>query len=216
MKLEGSGVSGSHARRARPKEEAPTARFLVVVIALSCVAILLGLYFINALFQHGMSSQPLRMADVAEGTLASAGRVSAPNQIKIFYTTNGRYLAPEVIDLPRQMNSYETARFILEELLKGPQVGIFETPIPPDTKLQGMYIQKNELVVDLSKEFRENFQGGVVPELLCVYSIVNSLILNCKQFERVQLLIEGQVVDTLAGNLDLSKPLVEDLSLIRW
>lgn len=216
MKLQGSRVSGSHARRTRPKEEAPTTRFLIVVIALSCIAVALGLYFINALFKHGMSSQPLRMADVVQDALPSGRGISAPNQIKIFYTTNGRYLTPEVIDLPRQMNSYETARFVLEELLKGPHVGIFESPIPPDTKLLAMYMQKNELIVDLSKEFRENFQGGVVSELLCVYSIVDSLIVNCKQFERVQILIEGQVVDTVGGNIDLSRPLVEDLSLIRW
>lgn len=216
MKTQHARHTGSRTRRERTKDEVPTARFMTVVIAVSCIAIVLGLYFINVLFKHGLSPQPLRTADVVPGSFPAARSIAAPNQVRIFYTTNGRYLTPEVINLPRQMNSYETARFILEELLKGPRVRIFESPIPSDTTLLGMYVQKNEIVVDLSKEFRENFHGGVVPELLCVYSIVNSLILNCKEYERVRFLIEGQVVDALNGNVDLTVPFVEDLSLIRW
>lgn len=216
MKTQHSQQSVSLGVRKRKTDEAPSARFLIIVIAVSCIAIVLGLYFINVLLKHGLSPQNARTAEVVPGAFPAARSVTAPNQVRVFYTTNGRYLTPEVIDLPRQMNSYVTARFILEEMLKGPSVGIFESPIPSDTKLLAMYVQKNEIIVDLSKEFRENFQGGLVSELLCVYSIVNSIILNCKEFERVQFLVEGQVVDTLNGNVDLTVPLVEDLSLIRW
>ena len=59
------------------------------------------------------------------------------------------------------------------------------------------------------------FPSGVVKLILwrCVYSIVNTLTDNLPAIVAVQLLVDGHQVDTLAGHVDVRRPLMKDL---RW
>jgi len=43
--------------------------------------------------------------------------------------------------------------------------------------------------------------------LLTIYTIVNALTVNVPTIRAVQILIEGREVDTLAGHVDLRRPL---------
>ena len=45
--------------------------------------------------------------------------------------------------------------------------------------------------------------------------MVNSLVLNVPQIDRVQLLIDGNQAPTLAGHIDLQIPVKADMLLIR-
>ena len=51
-------------------------------------------------------------------------------------------------------------------------------------------------------------------ELLTVFTIVNAIITNLPDVQSVQLLIDGREVDTLAGHVDLRRPLRKNDSLI--
>jgi hypothetical protein len=67
---------------------------------------------------------------------------------------------------------------IVEALIKGPQQGLIRT-IPADTELRAIYITPDSVCyIDLTLAARKNHPGGCNSELLTVYSIVNSLILN--------------------------------------
>ena len=55
--------------------------------------------------------------------------------------------------------------------------------------------------------------GGSTGELLAVYSLVNTLT-QLPQVAAVQILVEGEVVDSLFGHVDVSSPLVADPSLV--
>jgi hypothetical protein len=44
---------------------------------------------------------------------------------------------------------------------------------------------------------------------------VNAVTANLPAIQRVQILIEGREVDTLAGHVDLRRPLERDASLVR-
>jgi hypothetical protein len=55
---------------------------------------------------------------------------------------------------------------------------------------------------------------GSTEELLAVYSIVDSIVINLPAVRRVQILIRGEPVDTLAGHVDISRPLAADASLL--
>jgi hypothetical protein len=57
--------------------------------------------------------------------------------------------------------------------------------------------------------------GGVRSELLTVYAVVNTLILNLPEVSAVKILIEGREVSTLAGHIALEDPLNADMLLIR-
>jgi hypothetical protein len=55
----------------------------------------------------------------------------------------------------------------------------------------------------------------VAAERSTLYAIVNTLILNLKEIERVQIMIEGKPQTTLAGHFDIRHPKTGDLLLVR-
>jgi germination protein M len=70
-------------------------------------------------------------------------------------------------------------------------------------------------VLDFSRELQTLHTGGTTGEILTVYSIVNTLTMNFKEVERVQILIDGDEVETLVGHLDLEQPFTRDNRWIR-
>jgi len=104
---------------------------------------------------------------------------------------------------------------IIQALLKGAQKTLVPT-IPERTALNAFYVTQNGIAfVDLSGAVKENHSGGAKSELLTIYSIVNSLILNMNDIEAVKILIDGREVSTLAGHIDLRFPLKANMLLIR-
>lgn len=111
-----------------------------------------------------------------------------------------------------ELSSVE-AKQIVAELIRGP--GSAGGPaLPPETKLRELFILTEGLaVVDFTKEVSSNHPGGITHEMASVYSIVNSLTQNVPGVKNVQILIEGTQAETLAGHVDISRPLAEDLSM---
>jgi hypothetical protein len=60
---------------------------------------------------------------------------------------------------------------------------------------------------------RTRHPGGSMNELFTVYTIVNVITTNFQDVQNVQLLIDGREVDTLAGHVDLRKPLRKNENL---
>jgi hypothetical protein len=67
--------------------------------------------------------------------------------------------------------------------------------------------------VNLSPEAAA-LEGGTAPELLAVYALVNTVVTNFASIKRVHILVGDRMVDTLAGHVDLSRPLGPDFSLL--
>ncbi len=106
------------------------------------------------------------------------------------------------------------AKQIIAELIAGSKEGR-EAVLPPETKLREIFITgKGLAVVDLTKEASGNHPGGISQEIASIYAVVDSLVENLPSVEKVQILIEGTEVETLAGHVDLTRPLSQDLSLI--
>jgi spore germination protein GerM len=88
--------------------------------------------------------------------------------------------------------------------------------IPAGTTLRAFYAtDRGDAFVDLSKEVSAAHTGGSLSEMLTVHAIVNAVTTNLPAIKRVQILIEGREVDTIAGHVDIRRPLIRDLSLIR-
>jgi hypothetical protein len=88
--------------------------------------------------------------------------------------------------------------------------------IPRGTTLRAVFIAKSgDAYVDLSREARSAHPGGTVNELLTVYTIVNALTANLPAVTAVQLLVDGKEVDTLAGHVDLRRPLAKNLTWVQ-
>ena len=108
----------------------------------------------------------------------------------------------------------EQARRIIEAQIApapAPQV----SAIPAGTKLRTVFFTKSgEIYVDLSAEVQANHPGGTTNETLTVYSLVSALTANLPAVTGVQILVEGKEVDTLAGHLDLRRPIEQDLKWV--
>ena len=101
----------------------------------------------------------------------------------------------------------DQARHLLEALLTTPQAPVVSA-IPAGTRLRSLYLTPAGIAyVDLSGEVSSKHPGGVLQELLTVYSVVNTLTENLPAVTSVQLLVDGRETDTLAGHVDLRQPL---------
>jgi spore germination protein GerM len=132
-----------------------------------------------------------------------------------FADWNNSFLKSEQRVMPHPPDPVGFARAIVEALIKGPQKGLLQT-LPKGTALNALYITAdNVCYVDLSEAVRSNHPGGSNSELLTIYSVVNSLILNVPEIERVKILIDGNETSTLAGHIDLQYPVKAHMLLVR-
>jgi hypothetical protein len=108
----------------------------------------------------------------------------------------------------------EQGRRILEAQLREAPAP-FASAIPAGTALRGLFIgERGEAFVDLSGDVTARHLGGALDELFTVYVVVNALTVNLPVIVRVQILIDGKEVDTLAGHVDLRHPLQKNLAWV--
>jgi len=104
-------------------------------------------------------------------------------------------------------------RTLVEELVGGPTSSLRPT-LPPQTRVLEVFVTARGVAyVNLSAE-AAMLPGGSLSELLSVYSVVNSLVVNFPAVSRVQILVEDRMVTSLAGHVDLSRPLPADMTLV--
>jgi len=95
---------------------------------------------------------------------------------------------------------------VIHELIKGPVEDL--TPVlPAQCELREVFIADRVAYLDFSRTLKENHPGGSTQELVTVYGIVNTIVDNFNSIDMVQLLIEGQEVDTLAGHINTDRAL---------
>ena len=88
--------------------------------------------------------------------------------------------------------------------------------IPKGTKLLSpVKVTKHVALVNLSKEFLENFSGGLTQEALALNSIAHTLVDNSGgDVQKVQILVEGKTAETLGGHFELADPITADSTLL--
>ncbi|MEQ1575441.1 MAG: GerMN domain-containing protein [Vicinamibacterales bacterium] len=88
--------------------------------------------------------------------------------------------------------------------------------VPSGTEVRAFYTtSKGDAFVDLSRTVTDAHGGGSHAELLTVYAIVNAVTTNLPSIQRVQILIDGKQADTLAGHVDLRRPLDRNNAFVR-
>ena len=173
--------------------------------------VLAALLFLMIIAPRWLATQP-----AGEATAGPAAGAPATRKIhaRLFYVAaDGLRLAPVEQEIPFGEGTAEQARQIVEAQI-GPAPAPYGSAIPSGTTLRALYLtERGEAHVDLSAEISTAHPGGTTNEILTVYAIVNALTVNLPAISGVQLLVNGQEVDTLAGHIDLRRPLQQDL---RW
>lgn len=109
----------------------------------------------------------------------------------------------------------DQARRLMEALVEPIEKPLLQA-IPADTKLRTLFItDTGDAYVDFTPELSSKHPGGSLSELLTVYAIVDTLTVNLPAIVRVQILVDGKEVDTLAGHVDLRRPLPKNLTWTR-
>lgn len=95
----------------------------------------------------------------------------------------------------------------LNLLIKGPLPGEqLHHSLPPETKVLSLYIENGLATVDFSQELSTKFVGGSQLESHLVSAIVFTLT-QFAEIERVQILLEGEKVESLGGHVNIDNPL---------
>jgi spore germination protein GerM len=132
-----------------------------------------------------------------------------------FSDSEGEYLVGEKREILKKNEAKAEAKETILELIKGPKGKLIPT-LPPRTKLLTLQIHDEGLAkVNFNPALSKDHPGGSSAEMMTVYSIANSLALNFPQIKRVQILIDGKPIETLAGHLSLRQPVFPKPDLIR-
>ena len=156
----------------------------------------------------------------APGTPAGAAAPAADPQRKItatlfFISEDGMSLVSAQREVLLAEPIVEQAREILLAQIAPPTTPL-ASAIPPETKLRALYLsERGDLFADFTGELTSRHTGGALDELFTVYAIVNSVTVNLPAITRVQILIDGKEVDTLAGHVDLRNPLSKNLTWVK-
>ena len=185
-------------------------RPLVVILLGAMTAVVLGvLGFVYVPRWFAPATVTVPRGDEAAAADA-AGRIRA----SLFYVAeDGLRLSAVDADVPNGATPAEQVRALVEaQLLPAPAP--LAQAVAEGTKVRQIFVgEDGTAFVDLSKEAVTNHRGGSLDELFAVYAIVNAVTVNLPAITGVQILIDGQEVDTLAGHVDLRHPLTKNL---RW
>lgn len=137
-------------------------------------------------------------------TASAARRISAT----LYYVSaDGQRLEAAQRDVLFGATTAQQARYVIEAQLEPAPTGLTNA-MPPGVTVNNVFVADNgDAYVDFSVELRQQHPGGSLNEIFTVYTIVHALTTNLPAIRAVQILVGGHEVDTLAGHVDLRRPL---------
>jgi hypothetical protein len=181
-----------------------------VKIALVClaVAVAIGLISFRSLHQRVRRLAEIQSADEKARHEVLAPPISTPTDVnakaEIFWASGADSIAPVEVELPLSADRVERSKQLLRKLIADPPSPDQQT-LPAGTALLDFYVLPDgTAVADFSDAVAAEMPSGIMSEQLAVDSIARTLEMNVPGLRRLKILIHGQEVDTLAGNVDLT------------
>jgi sporulation and spore germination protein len=189
---------------------------IALVAGLLSIVAAVGL-FTTFMWTTRWSSRATTTATMSAATPPPAAPAAAGRKIKarLFYIAEGGTKLRSIErDVAFGESAVEQAREIISAQI-APVVEPLVSAVPPGTTLRAVFITAGgDAYVDLSRDVIAAHPGGTINELLSVYTLVNALTENLPVVTAVQVLVDGREVDTLAGHVDLRRPLAKNLSWV--
>lgn len=159
---------------------------------------------------------------LAARTFSTGGADDGPEKaravtVSLYFADPVRFaLLAEQRQLPGPQNPLALGRAIIRELATGPRDKHLARALPDGAVLRAFFIDSDKTAyVDLNSAMWAQHPGSVQSDILAIYSIVNSLVLNMAEIDTVKILNIGREPITAAGHLDLRYPLKANILLIR-
>ena len=131
-----------------------------------------------------------------------------------FVESEGRFLQPEARLIAGCEEDVDCIRNLLEALRAGSQQELLPV-LPSETGILEIELENDLVRVNFSRHLSDFHPGGSLSELLTVYSLSNSLSENFPYLRQVQILIDGQVKQTLKGHVRIDQPVFADFGYTR-
>ena len=179
-------------------------RAALVIVSVLVAAGIGWVLFIGVPRWYGSPATATRPAPAAPAAPEDGRTIKA----RLFYVSDdGARLTSVERDVPFAEQTTAQARRIVDAQLTAGTAPLVSA-VPAGTTLRALYLASDgSAYVDLSREVTLAHPGGSVNELLTIYTIVQALTTNLPAITAVQLLVDGREVDTLAGHVDIKRPL---------
>lgn len=190
-----------------------TRRYALAFGAFVLVMALVGALLFAIAPRWSRSSQARAAAAPAPAAPATPGRKI---KARLFYVADdGARLTGVEREVAYGEGAAEQARQILQAQI-APVSEPLVSAIPPATKVRAVFLtDRAEAFVDFNSELTTGHTGGSTDEILTVYAIVNALTSNLPAVKSVQILVNGKQMETLAGHVDLRRPLAQNLAWVQ-
>jgi len=189
-----------------------TRRRGLVVVSIALVTAVIGWLIASALPRRYRATPTNTVSAAPSNTPAPPGRKI---KARLFYVADdGTHLAGIEREIAYGEGTVAQAREIIAAQI-APVAEPLVSAVPAGTSLRALFItDRGDAYVDLSHELVSSHPGGTTTELLTVYAIVNAVTANLPAVRAVQILVDGKEVDTLAGHIDLRRPLEKNLDAV--
>lgn len=185
----------------------------LITIAALILALAIGVYAfftIQALYQQVESLQS-QVESLQEDLRALHLPDEISGQVTIYLVESlptDFVLTPVIREIPYS----PTPVAALQELIRGPSPNEDLHPaVPKETRLLGIEISDGLANTNFSRELQTEFNGGAQLEALLVDAIVHTLT-HFDHIDEVQILVEGEVVESIAGHVGVDKPISAPLT----
>ena len=129
--------------------------------------------------------------------------------VKVYFCgESDEELRGEYRTIRNQGNVAGNIKATISELLAGPKDADLAPILPRKTNIINVYIDRYDICyLDFSKEIKENAMGGSSSELLIINGIAYTVAKNFPAIKKLQILVDGEEVDTIGGHINLRLPI---------
>jgi spore germination protein GerM len=153
-------------------------------------------WWLDSPWRHGVSLDTARSGSAGPGEELSIWFASPQEDALVL----------EKRRVPPQTTAIDRAKASLQQLIAGPKTEAMRT-VSAEVKIRELFIdEQGTAYIDFNEALSRTHPGGPWAEMLTLRSIVLTLAANVSEIKRVQILIEGHEVDTLAGHMDIRRP----------
>ncbi len=187
-------------------------RFIFLGMALMAMLLTAGCDTSGGQKEAPASSSTQQTQEKTDGT--KTDQTAKEISIRVYYPNeDGTKLqgVSRKVTLDKGLDKYTAA---VQSLLAGPKEKGLVAIFPKAAKLRRVTVENGIARVDFDQSLVKHFNGGSTGEEMLVGSLVDTLT-EFSEVKEVQLLINGQTVETLAGHMDTTAPLKRMEKLIK-
>ncbi len=176
------------------------------------VLILLGLLLFGVLAGYGIGWLLQQRQEPVERIPIVVEEELPAREVQLYFIApEGTFLQPETRSIKGCEDDRDCILSLLEALRAGSQQQLLPV-LPSKTGILDVELENDLVRVNFSRHLSDFHPGGSLSELLTVYSLSNSLCENFSYLRQLQILIDGQVQQTLKGHVRIDQPVYADFS----